>query len=151
MDSQTVFAPNHPQVIHEVIEGEAILVNLDSGSYFSLDKVGAVVWELLEQGFPMGRLIDLVATQYAGTKNEIEEGVSQLVTELQREGLVVANGSTGPAVAQGTPSVTAVTDDRPAFEAPTLHKYTDMEDLIMLDPIHDVDESGWPHAKPEPQ
>jgi hypothetical protein len=27
-------------------------------------------------------------------------------------------------------------------------KYSDMEDLIMLDPIHEVDESGWPHPKP---
>jgi hypothetical protein len=30
-----------------------------------------------------------------------------------------------------------------------LHKYTDMEELLLLDPIHDVDETGWPNKSPE--
>ena len=33
------------------------------------------------------------------------------------------------------------------FEAPALQVYTDMEDLLLLDPIHEVDEMGWPSAK----
>jgi hypothetical protein len=35
------------------------------------------------------------------------------------------------------------------FEMPKLSKYTDMEDLLALDPIHEVDEMGWPNAKLE--
>lgn len=34
--------------------------------------------------------------------------------------------------------------DKLHFEEPIFHKYTDMEDLLLLDPIHDVDETGWP-------
>ena len=30
------------------------------------------------------------------------------------------------------------------FVAPQLHKYTDMQELLLLDPIHDVDQEGWP-------
>jgi hypothetical protein len=33
-----------------------------------------------------------------------------------------------------------------SFEPPTLEHYTDMEYFLLLDPIHEVDESGWPHA-----
>jgi len=29
-----------------------------------------------------------------------------------------------------------------------LQKYTDMEELLQLDPIHEVDKFGWPSAKP---
>ncbi len=36
--------------------------------------------------------------------------------------------------------------DRPAFEAPVLESYSDMQDLLLLDPIHDVDDAGWPVA-----
>ena len=33
--------------------------------------------------------------------------------------------------------------------APVLNKYSDMQDLLLLDPIHDVDEeAGWPTNKP---
>jgi hypothetical protein len=27
-----------------------------------------------------------------------------------------------------------------------LQKFTDMQDLLLLDPIHEVDESGWPRV-----
>jgi hypothetical protein len=30
------------------------------------------------------------------------------------------------------------------FVAPVLDKYTDMQELLLLDPIHEVDASGWP-------
>ena len=33
------------------------------------------------------------------------------------------------------------------FAPPRLEKYSDLEDLLVLDPIHDVDEAGWPIAK----
>jgi hypothetical protein len=29
-----------------------------------------------------------------------------------------------------------------------LQKYTDMADLLLLDPIHEVDEQGWPQPAP---
>jgi hypothetical protein len=29
---------------------------------------------------------------------------------------------------------------------PVLNKYTDMQDLLLLDPIHEVDERGWPNS-----
>ena len=37
-----------------------------------------------------------------------------------------------------------------SYEAPAVHKYTDMENLLLLDPIHEVEEeAGWPHAAAE--
>jgi len=37
---------------------------------------------------------------------------------------------------------------RPPFVKPILQKYTDMADLLLLDPIHEVGEQGWPHPAP---
>ena len=50
--------------------------------------------------------------------------------------------SDGYRKAVGTSSKT----EKLGFEAPILQKYTDMQDLLLLDPIHEVDEAGWPHA-----
>ncbi len=34
------------------------------------------------------------------------------------------------------------------YAPPALETYTDMQELLLLDPIHDVDETGWPAARP---
>jgi hypothetical protein len=34
------------------------------------------------------------------------------------------------------------------FVTPCLQKYTDMEELLLIDPIHEIDEVGWPSARP---
>jgi hypothetical protein len=31
-----------------------------------------------------------------------------------------------------------------------LNKYSDMQELLLLDPIHDVDDAGWPKPNPDP-
>jgi hypothetical protein len=52
---------------------------------------------------------------------------------------------------QGNGSPPAVADTpRPAlpWTPPTLSAYSDMADLFKLDPIHDVDEAGWPSRPP---
>ena len=36
---------------------------------------------------------------------------------------------------------------RGAYRTPVLSIYTDMQDLLLLDPIHDVDQAGWPTRK----
>jgi hypothetical protein len=34
------------------------------------------------------------------------------------------------------------------FAPPRLEVFDDLQDLFLVDPIHDVDEAGWPHVTP---
>jgi len=43
--------------------------------------------------------------------------------------------------------MTWLSGTRQPFSAPVLNAYTDMEELLLLDPIHDVDQAGWPMPK----
>ena len=47
----------------------------------------------------------------------------------------------------GSNAMEAGASARP-YEPPQLEKYTDMQDLVLLDPVHEVDATGWPHPKP---
>ena len=144
----THYRVNSPNVIHEVIDGEAVLVNLENGSYYSIDKVGADIWSLIERSTPVSQIIEAIDQQYEGDREAIEEGVNQLITELQQEALIVpdqANNGSSPAIELDS---AADNGEKPSFEPPMLHKYTDMEDLLLLDPIHEVDETGWPNTAP---
>jgi hypothetical protein len=145
----THFRVNVPSVIHEIIDGEAVLINLESGSYFSIDNVGALVWEYVEKGLSGTQIVEAVAAQFEGDRAEIAAGIQRLFDTLQAEQLIVPrDGASGTGDVPLENRVGDGVAKRP-YEAPVLHKYTDMEDLLLLDPIHDVDESGWPNTSPK--
>jgi len=143
-------APNRfrvytPQVTHETIDGEVVIINLDNGSYYSMNNAGAVIWDLLGAGMPVEQIVEVIARSYSGDPREIETGVTALVEKLQQESLIVSDNGTRTDEANGAVVVAKSGAELPPFECPVLHKYTDMEDLLLLDPIHEVDDAGWPH------
>ena len=149
MENSIRFKINSPKVIHETIDGETVMVNLDSGNYYSLEKVGADVWALIEKGFPVSEMTEEIAQRFAGEKDEMKRVIYQFVDELQSEGLIVTDGSPGNGrePEQESRDMVQAAEGRPEFEAPALHKYSDMQDLLLLDPIHEVDDAGWPSPK----
>ena len=134
-----------PNFAQEILDGEAIIVNLEKGSYYSLDQAGALIWHLLSMGASEGEVLAELIGSYSGQRSEIEAGFKDLVENLEREGILVVDQE---AVYRGKPSTTMAAEGKPAFVKPSLQKYTDMEAILMLDPIHDVDADGWPNAKP---
>ena len=145
-----MYRVNSPKVIHETIEGETVLVNLDSGNYYSFDGVGVDVWNLIETGIDGGGIIEVIAQRYAGERETIERAIYSFMKELEQEALIVMDDEIGCEKVTGARADddARTGDTRKSFEVPILNKYTDMQDLLLLDPIHDVDETGWPHLKP---
>ena len=150
METEMAFQANKPNVIHEVIDGEAVIVNLKNGTYYSIDKVGADVWTLLERGLPVAQIIEDIQSRYIGNKDTITQSIMQLISQLQKESLIVSRDfseSTTEQINGHTETSTGRTEStKIPFEEPKLEKYSDMEDLLLLDPIHDVEEEGWPKA-----
>jgi hypothetical protein len=149
MDSLTQYRINSPKVIHETIDGETVIVNLDSGNYYSLEKVGADIWALIGKGIPLRGIVDDMAHRYTGTQKEIEQAVHQFMNELEQEELVITDKSQGNGSdpGSGIRDRTEEIEGRTNFETPALHKYSDMQDLLLLDPIHEVDDTGWPSPR----
>jgi hypothetical protein len=154
MTPNTLFRVNSPKVIHEIIDGEAVIVHLDTGAYYSTDKVGAAVWDLLSRGMSIGQIIHVIANQSRVNFEDIDEGIANFVTQLQEENLILfadenqpvdlTSPGNNPDSAAHLQSLSEL-----SYKEPLLHKYTDMEDLLLLDPIHDVDETGWPNTNPK--
>jgi hypothetical protein len=140
MDRSARFRINAPRVIHEPFEHEVILVNLDTGRYYCLQKTGVDLWNGLMDSASVGELVDAFAAAYDAPAELISTAVVEAIETFRREDLVVDVPSADRAVSDWhvRPS-----SGRP-FEPPTLETYTDMQDLLLLDPIHEVDEAGWP-------
>lgn len=121
-------SPNRPDVIDETFEGEAVLVNLDTGCYFALNPAASQLWELIAEGRSTASLVASV---------DAEDGVvDAFVSDLLAEQLV----------AQGDADAGPAAEKLVIAEAPAFQKFTDMQDLLALDPIHDIDldADGWP-------
>lgn len=135
------YQPAGPQIIHELIDGEVVLINLDSGAYYSVDGAGATVWSGIAADLSEEALITYVDARYHGDSATIAQDVRRFLNELLAEGLIAHTATSGSA-APIAPTESVETVQR--YAPPTLSKYTDMEELITLDPIHEVDERGWP-------
>lgn len=145
MSDHTIYRINAPQVIGEVIDDEAIIVNLDSGAYYSLRGSGARTWELLTTGATLGYIVDALVAEYPAASEAVQPAVAALLAELEAEQLVSHSTQTDGSAPPPGPAQSSRAGQ--PFVAPVLEKFTDMADLLLLDPIHDVDAAGWPQPK----
>jgi hypothetical protein len=148
MDSaERTFECNGPGVIFERFEDETVVINLDSGHYYTLDTVGAIVWQRITDSNSLGRVVAELQSSFDGEPAEIAQAVRDFVGLLLGEQLirpVIGAPSNGGATSVASPA--APGGAKPAFRAPELGKYNDMAEMLLLDPVHDVDGAGWPSA-----
>ena len=144
------FRVNTPMVTHEIIDGEAVIINLDTGNYYSLVETGSLIWTLLDRGASASEVQDLLQQTYQADAADIDRGVHELLTQLQQENLVVSvAGAPAVDLTELQQILPSNGHEKPQFNPPLLNKYSDMQELLLLDPIHDVDETGWPKPNPD--
>ena len=127
---------NKPDVVDESVDGEVLIVHLGTGAYYSARGTGNLVWQMVASG----ATCEAAASALGNGAGPALPAIERFVTELVEEGLIRPRSippREAPAVS------TPVT-----FTEPVLEKFTDMQDLLLLDPIHDVEDEGWPNAKP---
>jgi len=151
---------DRPVVADEFIAGELVVIHFDTGTYHGIRGSGVGVWQLLDAGLSLGELLAELAVRHSGVDAAAVAAVLEFVAGLERQRLIVpcadagsievasgasrsgasrsgvsGSGVSGSGVSQGAP-----------FVAPELDTRDDLRDFLVLDPIHDVDERGWPNA-----
>jgi hypothetical protein len=130
MEAYGQLCPNESEVAAKVIDGEAIIIRLSDGMYFSLNSAGSLVWALIEARQPLEAIRAALLARYDVSEQEVRGDVTRLVDELSRERLVTTTTDPGAATARELPAA----EPHQPYEAPRLQKYQDMADLLALDP-----------------
>ena len=123
--------PDSVNVAAKVIDGEAVILDVTRGTYYSMDGAGAVVWSAIEQGHSLREIVGILEQRYEGSASEFERQVEDLIEQLRREGLVVPAEAAGVSAVEPGPGSGAA---RQPFTPPARNKYTDMAALLALDP-----------------
>ncbi len=144
------FQINQPNIVHQNIEGEVVIINLNTGDYYSLLNVGVRIWNLLENTTTVDYIVNTLNKEYLSNGININDEVTRFVDELKNDSLVTSSEINNDD--QSSPDENSTDDkniDKLPFERPTLQKFTDMQELLLIDPIHEVDEMGWPRTNPK--
>lgn len=121
---------NGEETVAKLIDGEAILINLVSSIYYSMEGTGAFIWSRIEAGEPLAAIAAELASSFDVAEPQARADVDRLVAELLEHRLVVpAEVSAGAVATECTPP----TEKKP-YAAPKLNTYSDMGNLLALDP-----------------
>jgi hypothetical protein len=126
---------------HDQIGDELLILDMHSGNYYNVNATGAQLWEALRHTPTPTQLVEFAQHSFTGDAVEIAEAVTAWLDEMQREKLVVPWPDAPATPLQPlTPALT--------FTMPQTEKFTDLQDFMLLDPIHEVDpDQGWPHLQ----
>lgn len=134
---------NRANFAFEVFTDEVVILNVTEGAYFALGGWAFDIWPDLASRQPVDRLVEVIARRYGKPREAIETELNEFVAKLQQEQILLDAAPSDRAMAQDEPTSAAV------FRPITFEKHVDMEDLLTLDPIHDVDpQQGWPNYRP---
>lgn len=130
---------NTPRVVHETLNDETIVIDFETGAYYSLTGVAHWILFLLTQQQSVAAVVDQITAWYSGEQEEIDEAVRQFIGNLAAAAIIVEEPTPAPSSVAALP----LTQKTP-FMPPLLEEYTDIQDLLLLDPIHEVGKQGWP-------
>lgn len=135
-----LLASPFPHVIFEEADSEVVVVDLVRGIYYYLTGTAAYLWMALHAGksfsetvASLSDAIELIA--------EVSDDCERFTLDLMNEGLLKPCEKMAEAAPSAPDPKDFVTGK---YVPPSIETYSDLQDILLLDPVHDVDESGWP-------
>lgn len=130
---------NDSRAAYEQIEEEVLIIDLETGTYYSLRETAAALWLNAVAGAPGDLLAHALIAHYGESNRDlITHDLAAFLDGLLEAGLLVPIED-APVVA-----VTWAVPLPATYRAPVVERYDDMQALLLIDPIHDVDMTGWP-------
>jgi Coenzyme PQQ synthesis protein D (PqqD) len=124
----------HPDVVYTALEDDAVLLNLETGSYYSLNEVGTAIWQLLDSTASDEDLVDRLTAEYEVERERAQSSVSTFLQELERAQLVVPDREGRATGGERNPGESAEAQAPPAERKP----FAQPELLKHDEPLHEV-------------
>lgn len=127
-----------PEIASEIFDGELVIANYKLGLYYSISVEGSWIWQGLAHGLTVSQIVQWLSGHFPGQASALPTLVEEFVGKLSAENLVLES-SRSDSSATELPILTGG-----VFAHPVIESFNDLQDLLLLDPVHDVDHTGWP-------
>lgn len=144
--SDTRYRLNTNGLSSEDFGGEMVAVNFETGQYYGINGAAVAVWALLHKPISRTDAINRITEIFTLVPEHVADDVNSFFEELIKQDLLLSGDIDDLDVQQdhtGSDTLTALAGT--AYAPPSIEIYSDLQELIMLDPVHDADpERGWP-------
>ncbi len=138
-----IYEANENDILFESFDDEIVIINLKSGVYYSLDKTGKLFWELLLNKVKPSVILKVFQNSSILTGENLEK-VEDFLNKLNSEGLIRPLDDEAHVNSDTETAERLLVKLQNITEVPVIEKYTDQQELLLLDPIHEVSDLGWP-------
>ena len=83
--SNSITVPD--DVLFRELDGEAVLLNLKTGTYFGLNPVATRMWQLIAEQRSLARVLETLAGEYEADRLVLENDLLELGRQLCASGL----------------------------------------------------------------
>ena len=130
-------------MIHQIFDDEVVVVHLATGAYHSLRGTAAqVLMQLASNHSSSSEIASRLVEKYEAAPYVIESDVSNFLHGLAEAAIIV------PTTREHAPASHAShgngTHARLLYAPPVIESFDDLQQLVLLDPVHDVSAAGWP-------
>jgi hypothetical protein len=134
---------NLENISQERLDGELILISFETGKYFSSTGSGADIFFLIQHQVPQSNWFEILGNAYKNASLD-KAAMSSFLQHSLDEQLLVSSDD------ELTNHVQLPQDfSRGDWADPKLVAFEDLQNLLLIDPIHDTDTEGWPKLKDE--
>ena len=128
------------KVISEQIEQDTVVINLEKGYYYDFNPTASVILLLLKNGITKEQLIMEYSSYFNIAPDIADRDVSKIFTYLLQKSLIAETSNMNEKVS---------INGHFEYVEPEIVEFDDMQEMLLLDPIHEVKDKGWPHKKDE--
>ena len=85
---QTVIARN-PDIIHSVMDDEIVMMGVEQGSFFGIDRIGSHIWNLLETPMKVEDLLAKLVLEYEVEYDQCKEDTLLFLNEMLKNKVIL--------------------------------------------------------------
>ena len=129
--SPNTFRISSSNITSKIMDGEAIVIDLSTGIYYSLDDVGGVVWQGVEESQSRQAILNHILATYDVSEDIAAADLDRLLSEMTAAALIAPAEESAESA---EPFDAGAPDSKAEYRSPQLNKYEDMAELFALDP-----------------
>jgi Coenzyme PQQ synthesis protein D (PqqD) len=129
ISESSCYAQNSSEVAVKIIDGEAVAINVLTGTYHGMSGTACRIMNLISDGYNLGQVLDAIQKRHSNSREQLRNDLFAFTEQLLEQRLLIPRVSDSSTAKIGTPSW-----DESDYTPPQLETYDDMAELLALDP-----------------